>query len=73
MASQNQDDPRSQLLQLLLDKVDADPYPSVTMLDMVEEIATPDEVPAYAEVLMSKVRDEQFPSVSMIRRVMELG
>ena len=73
MARQNQDDPRSQLFQLLLDKIDEDPYPSVTMMDMIEEIATPDEVPDYAEVLMSKVRDEQFPSMSMIRRVMDLG
>ena len=73
MANQDQDDTRAQLFQLLLDKVDEDAYPSVTMLDMIEEIASPDEMPAYAEVLMSKVRGEQFPSMSMIRRVMALG
>ena len=73
MATQDQDDTRAQLFQLLLDKVDEDPYPSVTMLDMIEEIVSPDEMPAYAEVLMSKVRGEQFPSMSMIRRVMALG
>ena len=73
MATQNEDDTRAQLLQLLLEKVDQDPYPSVTMLDMIGEIISPDEMPAYAEVLMSKVRGEQFPSMSMIRRVMALG
>jgi len=73
MAKGTQDDTRAQLFQLLLDKIDEDQYPSVTMLDMVEQIVTPDELPAYAEVLMSKVRGEQFPSMDMIRRVMTLG
>ena len=72
MAQQDQDDTQTQLFQLLLDKIEGDQYPSETMLDMVEEIARPDQVPAYAEVLMAKVRGDQYPSTSMIRRVMAL-
>ena len=42
------------------------------MMNLVEELLAPDDVPAYAAVLMDKVKSERFPSLSMIRRVMAL-
>ena len=66
-------DPRRELIQLLLDKVAKDPYPSVTMMDMIEEMLAPDEVGAYAEILLDKIRADQFPSVSMLSRVQGLA
>ena len=65
-------DVRSELLNQLLDKVTADLYPSETMLDMIEELLTPADVPRYARVLLSKVADDQFPSVSMLARIRDL-
>ena len=62
-------DVRAELLKQLLHKVDEDPFPSPTMLDQIEELLTPEEVPAYARVLMSKIEDEKFPSTSMIKRI----
>ena len=73
MPTGDQYDARAELLQLLLRKVDEDPYPSSTMLDMIEEMLTPDDVPAYARTLMEKVSGDNFPSMSMIARVKELG
>lgn len=64
----NQDDIHRQLVNLLLEKIQSDPYPSVTMMDMLEEILQPDERPAYAAVLMDKIRGDQFPSLDMIAR-----
>ncbi|HET6625141.1 MAG TPA: hypothetical protein VFG63_02020 [Nocardioidaceae bacterium] len=66
-------DVRSELLNSLLGRVDSDPYPSITMLDMIEELLTPDDVPRYAQVLLSKVAGEQFPSVSMLARIRDLA
>ena len=66
-------DVRSELLSNLLNKVKEDPYPSITMLDMIEELLTPPDVPRYAEILLSKVADEQFPSVSMLARIRDLA
>ena len=73
MANGSGDDVRAQLLELLLDKVDEDKYPSSTMLDIIEKLITPETAPAYAEVLMGKIEDETYPSMSLVRRVLELA
>jgi hypothetical protein len=65
-------DVRGELIDLLLEKIASDRNPSITMMNLVEELLAPDDVPAYAAVLMDKVKTERFPSLSMIRRVMAL-
>ena len=67
------DDVRAQLLELLLDKVDGDNYPSSTMLDIIEQLITPETAPAYADVLMAKIDGENYPSMSLVRRVLQLA
>ncbi|MEW1952759.1 hypothetical protein [Terrabacter sp. NPDC080008] len=73
MTDNDAGDPRAMLVDLLLRKVAADQYPSNTMMDYLEELLLPDEVPAYVAVLVQKMRDEQFPSISMLRRLMNLA
>jgi hypothetical protein len=70
--TQQQDETRQELLGLLLDKVAADPYPSTTMLDLIEEFLGPDDVADYAGVLMDKIRNDQFPSLGLMNRVRQL-
>ena len=65
-------DSRARLVDVLLKKIAEDPFPSITMMDLVEELLAPDEVAAYAAVLMQKLEEENFPSVSMMRRVADL-
>jgi hypothetical protein len=65
-------DVRGEVVDLLLEKIASERNPSVTMMNMVEELLPPDDVPAYAAVLWDKVKSERFPSLSMIRRVMAL-
>jgi hypothetical protein len=73
MASNGEEvDVRGELVDLLLEKIASDRNPSITMMNLVEELLAPDDVPAYAAVLMDKVKSERFPSLSMIRRVMAL-
>jgi hypothetical protein len=72
MANRDDIDARARLVDLLLEKVAEDLYPSSTMMDFLEELLLPDEVPAYAAVLMEKMRDETYPSVSMMRRLVSL-
>lgn len=64
---------RHELLRLLLEKVRSDQYPSSTMLDIVEDLVTPEEKPLYAQVLMAKIQEDQFPSLDLIRRARALG
>ncbi|MFL6043751.1 MAG: hypothetical protein ACJ72M_01370 [Propionibacteriaceae bacterium] len=65
-------DVRGEVVDLLLEKIASDRHPSVTMMNMVEELLAPD-VPAYAAVLLDKVKTEKYPSYSMLRRLMAFG
>jgi len=70
---QNTLDIRDAVLDLLLEKVDNDRYPSPTMLDDIERILTPWRRDDYAEVLMTKVRADRFPSHDMVERLLRLA
>jgi hypothetical protein len=65
-------DVRGEVVNLLIEKIASDRNPSVTVMNLVEELLAPDDVPAYAEVLMDKVKTERSPSISMIRRLIGL-
>jgi hypothetical protein len=58
---------------LLLEKIASDRNPSVTMMNMVEELLAPEDVPAYVGVLMDKVKTERYPSLAMLRRLLALA
>jgi len=64
---------RDEVLDLLLDKVERDRYPSPTMLDEIERLLTPGRREAYAQVLMDKIRADRFPSRTMIQRLLRLS
>lgn len=72
MAHNDNNSPRRALLDALMDTVREDPFPSSTMLDIVESLLQPDEVPVYAELLLDKVRNERFPSIAMLQRLQAL-
>jgi hypothetical protein len=69
MASQNDYDLRVEILEMLLRKVASDRFPSYTMLDMIEELLTPEDVPVYAETLLEKMREDTYPSIPLIARL----
>jgi hypothetical protein len=69
----DRDDLRKSLLKILMDKVAGDRYPSVTMLDLIEAMIQPDELPAYVEVLLDHIQESTYPSMDMIRRVEALA
>ena len=64
---------REQVLDLLLDKIRQDRYPSSTMMDDVERLLTPWRREDYADALMEKVRESRYPSRSMIQRLLRLS
>ena len=65
-------DLRAEMVDALLEKVETDTYPSNTMLNYIEELLTPDELPRYAESLLNRIRSDQFPSIPMIARLKRL-
>ena len=73
MARDTEIDIRSEVVELLLKIVARDKYPSVTMLDMIEYLATPEERGRYARALMAKVESSRRPSIPMLRRLVALS
>lgn len=71
MPTKTVDDTRSSLLQVLLDKVETEPYPSATMLDFIESLLKPNEVPDYVDQLVDRVRADTYPSIDMLRRILK--
>ena len=72
MAVQRGYDLRSEILQELWRRVEADTYPTATLMDRIERLLQPDEVPDYAELLMQKIRPDLHPSIDLINRVVRL-
>jgi hypothetical protein len=64
---------REMMLEVLLEKVADERFPSVTMLNLIESLLQPDEVRIYAGVLLRKVREENYPSIPMLRRIAALA
>jgi hypothetical protein len=64
---------RALLLRSLLRKVADDPFPSTTMLDLIEELLRPEEVAVYVAILVRKIDSEVFPSIPMLRRLAALA
>jgi hypothetical protein len=65
----NRDEAQGWLVQTLLDKISADPYPSVVQLELIEEVIPREMVPDYLEVLIGKIADDQWPSIPMLKRI----
>jgi hypothetical protein len=72
MADRQSFDLRAEIVDALMEKVDTDPYPSTTMLNYIEELMTPDELPRYAGALLERIRTDNFPSIPMIARLKRL-
>ena len=64
---------RAEMLEALLQKVGGDRFPSSTMLNWIEELLTPEDVPVYVELLLERVREENFPSIPMLARIKRLA
>lgn len=64
---------REQVLDMLLEKIANDRYPSTEMLEDVERLLTPWRIQDYAQVLLDKVQQDRFPSRTMIQRLIRLS
>jgi len=63
------DEAQGWMVEMLLDKVRNDPYPSSTQLSIIEEVIPRELVPDYLDVLIDKAAQDEFPSIPMLRRI----
>lgn len=71
--SKNQEVVRKTVLETLMRKIEADQYPSPTMLDYVESLLTDDDVPEYVALLAERVNEDFYPSIPMLQRLLRLA
>jgi hypothetical protein len=60
---------RARYVEMLMERVREEDFPSNDHLNRIEEMLTPDTVDDYLAVLFEKVEETQFPSVSMLDRI----
>jgi len=60
---------RDRFVENLIERVSGDPYPSTTMLDLIEQSMGLNHVEQYAQALMDKIEQDQYPSLALIDRL----
>ena len=61
---------RERVLEVLLQHIEEETFPSATMMARVEaELRTPEQKLAYAQVLLEKVESTRYPSIPMLNRL----
>jgi hypothetical protein len=65
----NREEAQGRLVQMLMDKVRADPYPSSTHLSIIEQAIPREQLGDYVDLLVQKAAQDNFPSIPMLRRI----
>jgi hypothetical protein len=63
------DEAQGWLVEMLLEKVRNDPYPSATQLSIIEQVIPRALVPDYLDALIDKAAQDEFPSIPLLRRI----
>ena len=63
------DEAQGWLVELLLDKIRNDPYPSSTQMEIVEANLTDELVADYIQVLIEKAERDNVPSIPLLQRI----
>lgn len=71
--SMRPNDARRLAVEMLLDKIRDDKYPSATHMSIVEEMLPREMVPEYLEILVGKVAADRVPSVPMLKRIQRVA
>jgi hypothetical protein len=67
------DEAQAWFVQLLMDNVRRDPYPSATQMTLIEQSLPREMVPEYLGILMDKVAKDNVPSLMMLRRIQNVA
>jgi hypothetical protein len=63
---------RDRYVQLLVEHIVEDKYPSNNQMNIVESLVRPDEMDIYLGALFEKIEEVRYPSVEMMARVQRL-
>lgn len=60
-------------IEILLDKINTDHYPSNAILDLLEKVTHGTERAELIDVLLAKIEQDRYPSLHMLDRVARLA
>jgi hypothetical protein len=64
---------KQRYVELLLDRVRMDQYPSQYHMDLIEAtVRDPEQIVEYLEALIEKVEATRFPSISLLTRIQRI-
>ena len=63
------DQAQGRLVQMLMDKVREDPYPSATQMSLIEQSIPREMLGDYVELLVDKAAQDEYPSIPMLQRI----
>jgi hypothetical protein len=66
-------DAKVDVARTLLDKLRADAHPSITQMDMIEEMLPRELFPEYLAILTEKVQNDPYPSTALLERLTRLS
>ena len=69
----NREQVQTAMARLLLKKVREDHYPSVTQMELLEQIIPPRLIGDYITVLLAKVAGDDRPSIPMLHRIRRIA
>jgi hypothetical protein len=65
----NREEAQARVVEMLMDKVREDQYPSATQMSIIEGLLTPELTGDYVDLLVQKAARDEFPSIPMLRRI----
>ena len=60
---------REKVTRKLIEDIEEVQFPSVTMMDRVEAVLSPETLGDYTEALLEKIEATRYPSISMLNRL----
>ena len=73
MADDRNGDLHARYYRFLLDRVRADRFPSMEMIELIEQGMNDEERAELIDVLLEKVEADRFPSMPMLRRMARIA
>jgi hypothetical protein len=67
------DEAQGWMVQMLLEKIRNDRYPSVTQMAIVEDSLPREMIPDYLEVLIEKAQQDTVPSIPLLQRISRIA
>jgi len=65
--------PQQRLFDMLMERVESDRYPSIQLLDRIEQVMyTAEQYVAYIDMLIDKIDEAWYPSGQLLNRVQRM-